>query len=203
MVEGGIKLIALVGFPGMGKTSLAQALTAGSPFIEFADGKPNVLHVQAALESHGLGQYLVTEQNAPTMLAKLMCIKDGPRFVVLDNFQSTTQLRSIVPPNTAATIVATCRETGDCAPSWCHNILVEVMEPDESVQFAKLLAPSLRDEDAIFLTETLGHYALIIELACGHIRRTGIDVQALCRSLQITHDDIKTKAGEQGHVMIA
>lgn len=181
LVNNGAKLIAIVGFPGMGKTAIAKMMTASFPLIEFQEGRPLLGYLQGALEKYGLGEYVTTEQNATVMLAKLMNVKLGPRFVRLDSLQSTSELRDIVPPYTTATVVATCRERGDKEPAWCEVIEVDRMEQHEAKDLAQMLMPSLSDSDAELVAYSCDRCPRIIERAC----REELDPQDLYRTLEI------------------
>jgi len=132
-----------------------------------------------------------------TMLAKLMCMRHGPQFIVLDNLQSTSELRRLIPMNTAATVVATCREIGDGEPSGCLHVTVGTMETDEAMRLAVLLQPSLDNESSQFIAVALDCYPLIISALCGLANATGTDVEQLCRSLTTKPGWIKTATGEK------
>lgn len=182
----------------MGKTSIVRAMTEGSPFIEFHNGEPYLIELQVALERYCPDRKTtVTSGNALSTLATLLSIEQGPRFVVLDNLQSTNELRKLVPFDVNTVVIATCRESGESAPPWLKEIKIDTMEDSDAVELAKLLSPSLNDENAVFIAETLEGYPLIIEAACGYINMACVDVRDLCLSLQIGPGHIKTKADEK------
>ncbi len=195
LVQWGVKLIALVGFPGMGKTSTARALTQGSPFIEFVDGKPYAAHLQQALVRYSDSAHVVQPGNEPALLGLLINQEPGPPFVLLDNLQSTAELR-MIPPNTAVTVVATCRETGLDAPSWCKEIRIGAMKEDEAAQLAERKHDSLTRADAQFVANSLGRYPLLISLACRLASVTGMNIRTLCGELQLDPGDATLRADE-------
>lgn len=203
LVNSGAKLIAICGFPGMGKTSLARVVTNGAPLIGFKDGKPIVSDIQSALVNCGLGDYVVTEENAVALLVKLMYVESDSQFIVLDNLQRAGELRGLVPSDVRRTVVATCRELDDATPSWCRELQIDVMELEEAVCLVNRHAPSLNDLDAIGLACELDSYPLMIEVACGRLNCTGVEVQDLCASLRRVPGGVKTKAGEKLRVLLA
>ncbi len=196
-VADGTKLIAIFGQPGVGKSSLAQALTVGSPFIEFNNGAPRLAQLRPQLRKYGLPADDLTEANAGGRLVDLMMVSPGPPFVVLDNLQATSELNDLVPPDSTTTVVATCREIGAPAPRACRNLPLTVMEEDEALALAHSKLPSLTEGDAQLLVSTLGNYPLVVSSACGRIASTGIAMTALCRALSIDAGSIRTTAHEQ------
>lgn len=203
LVEGGAKLIAFVGFAGMGKTSLAETFASAYSLVRCDDGKPHLGDLKVALKkSCPDSREALTTDNVLPLLAELLSADPGPRVVVLDNLQSTDELTRLVPRNTVATVLATCRESGTAAPPWCEEIQIDTMTEVEATSMAKLLSPTLSDDDAKFLAEASGGYPLMVTTVCGGMNLTKQDVRTLCRSFQIEPGDIRTVANERLHDIV-
>lgn len=203
LVCDGAKLIALVGFPGMGKTFLAQFLAGeAAPLIELKDGRLNSVQVQAVAEAWLPGDHVVTDENARTIFAKLLMAPSSTGFLVLDNLQSTDELKDFVPPNTTTVVIATSRTSGKKSPSWCQEIRVGRMTLNESTELVKRIAPSLAGADGGYLVASLHCYPLALSVACGMVIATGVEVEDLCRSLRANPGAVETTAEEQLGVLL-
>jgi hypothetical protein len=196
-VSQGAGLIALVGLAGMGKTSLARTLAPEAPFIEFSDSKPALHQLQAALRRFDVPVDDLTASNASSKLVDLLLTKQGPRFVILDNLQTTAQLRDLVPDGGNAIVVATCRESAGRLPFGWREIEVGPMQLDEAARLAMEHMPSLIFNDAKAVAEALGCYPLVIEAACNYALAGKADIFAVCRMLQNSSASVETRTGEQ------
>ncbi|WP_433268956.1 hypothetical protein ACQPZF_05615 [Actinosynnema sp. CS-041913] len=202
LVEQGARLIALVGLPGMGKTALAKVLAPGAPFIHFEDGEPWREHLSAAVLRHHpeVGH---AGLDSAALLAVLMHGRRENPFLVLDNLQSSEELNKLVPHDAAAVVIATCRQSGEGAPLWCHEILVDVMTKDEASQFARQLVPSLSVDAVTSVVNTLGRYPLAIEVACSLARSSGVPIQEICEDLIEGDYDLKVKSHDTLRAVLA
>lgn len=201
-VDGGAKLIALVGFPGMGKTSMAEALASDYPFFELRDGQLPLTDLRFALAEHDLEIGNLTPENAWERLVELLALKQGPEFIVLDNVDDLGILRARFPRNSTTRVIVTCREWSDQAPPWCHRLTVDVMRLDEAAKLVRTTLPSLSAEDAKSVATSLGCYPLFIGTACGVARTTGVDIQSVCNLLEINPGDVKVDAHENLRIIL-
>lgn len=196
LIKNGARLVALVGFAGMGKTSVAHAVSAGCPFIEFHGGQPLSIHLHGAIRN--FYPELATMTGDPmALLAAILYAKQRAPLVVLDNLQSTDELRSLVPRDTSAVVLATCRESGSNPPPWCNEIAVDVMTGNEAVQLVEALVPGLPRKSAEYVAVTLDRYPLAIEVACRLAQETSLSVTELCRDLASSPDDIAASTNDK------
>jgi hypothetical protein len=186
-VDSGARLIALIGQPGIGKTSLAMMLTTGReqsegyvPVIEVNRGKPSIEHLRAA--SHRLRRPI--RSGSMECLAELLYGDSPPPFVVLDNLESADELNRLVPTPPQSVVVATCRTRGLTPPDYCQFIDVDTMTEEESRQLIARELPEVSELDARRMTDSLYGYPLLMRHVCGLLRNQNISVRDFCRDLR-------------------
>jgi len=185
LVDKGAKRIALVGQPGMGKTWLARAVTEGAPLVRVTSGTINTLDLASAYEMCGLDSRELGGLNPNVALVRLIAGKQAPRFVVLDNLESTDELRQLLPTNeTTSIVVATCRIKGAVLPSTCQLVQVRRMRNSEAIRMVERRIPQLTEEGADDLAlRFAGGYPLVIAYVCDLFIQQDLSIQEFCHSL--------------------
>ncbi|MFI0411814.1 hypothetical protein [Actinomadura sp. 3N508] len=183
------KVIILVGLPGMGKTWLARQLTASSagesaPRILITSGKPHEPDIQAALLAQQIEIRGPVISDPRAHLALLLSHEDAPHLVVLDNLDSTDELRQLLPNTFRSRLVATSRRRGDTPPEDCEFISVGAMSDEEAAALIALRLPTLSEEDTRSLAEALGNYPLALTHACTLIAKRDLSVAQFTQDLR-------------------
>ncbi len=148
LVAASKKLIVFVGLPGMGKTWLARAVTrdedgSEAPRIRIVDGQISTPDLKHALRRCGVEVSNIVGHEREHLVT-LVCGSHAPKFVVLDGFESTDELSSLMPGDTDSVVVATCRRKAESSVATDAVIPVREMSFDESFAIANLLADVAR-----------------------------------------------------------
>jgi hypothetical protein len=200
-----VKVIALVGFPGMGKTTIARALTADYPMIRFDNGVPQAVDIQAALDQYCADRgIIVTPENMASALGVLLRTERGPGLVLLDGIHHPRELGNVVPNDPVAKLVVTCREysgvrRGSTNDTEVASINVDIMSEDEASRLVSQFLPSLDKDMTSFVATTLGRYPLAIEAACSLALTPGVNVRELCIALNASPGTIRVRKDELLH----
>ena len=206
LVEDGAKAIALVGFAGMGKTTLAGALAhepdeaTSAVILTVTDGRLNLGELQTYLAGHGVTfePAGVTHESVSFWLYRLMSCENAPKSVILDNLETTDELVALLPPMpTRSVLLATCRRQGVQALNGCHVVGVDKMAKHEAKELVEKRLPSLSESDVTFVIETLECYPLAIELVCGYVEHSNIHPRGACESIRRETAELKTGGGRQ------
>jgi hypothetical protein len=187
-------VVAFVGFPGMGKTWLATALArlddgSQAPVVRVVSGKISVPDLQSACHRFGVEIGKAISSDPSAYLTLLLCEASAPKFVILDNLESTDELRHLLPRDgTKSIVVATARNRGDLVRAGWKFVDVGKMDDEEAVGLVARQAPQLSHDDALMLVSSLAGYPLAISNACGLFVEQGCPVSDFC-------SDLKTDAG--------
>ncbi|MEA5358756.1 hypothetical protein VA596_04350 [Amycolatopsis sp., V23-08] len=167
LARDGVRLVALVGQAGMGKTTLAEALTESrAPFIRVRDGKLEELDLQAAFLSVGISREVVLTDNPATYLSALLSCPQAPEWVVLDNLKSTAELRHLLPATLyKSRVLVTSRMSDSSFLGRGQVIEVERMTIEESVALLRRKLPEHRARELEELASLLFRHPLIMEYA--------------------------------------
>lgn len=183
------KCIVLAGLPGIGKTSLAEALLAehgsAAPVIRLRQGRINPQDMELALASIGAtAPPKDVWQRPERFLVSLLCQDAAPDFVIFDNAQDFREIDALLPRSVRSTIIVTCNTIGHTLRD--HTVIrVGPMVDDEAILLTKVLWPGLRNADAAVLAKALDGYPILIRLACALLVHQPGSVPEFCESIQI------------------
>ncbi|GIH06650.1 hypothetical protein Rhe02_47170 [Rhizocola hellebori] len=189
LVDKGAKLIVFWGQPGMGKTSLATALTGAAPLVFFdSHGETQQDEIITALQDRGIA---LKDQPADlrSQLALLTHGVGAPPFVLLDNLENADVLRQYVPRRLDSVVVATCRAKGVAPPDRCTFIRIDKMRADEARKLALSRNPSLSADDVTQILVAFMGYPLATNYVSAFIARTHLSAAEVCRD--ITSDPLE------------
>jgi len=189
----GAQIIAIVGSPGMGKTRLAEYLTAtekpsGEVAVRIDTGTDKAIERSMYEELVRINQSHKALQGPAIEHAfrELLVSDKAPHYVLLDNLQDITLLRRIHGPGIKSAIVLTARaQVPGIRPE--HHIEVEGLSDSEGIELVSKLLPNATKADAFKLVHILGGNALAIVAACGFLKDDpGLTIDKLCVKLPET-----------------
>jgi hypothetical protein len=184
LVESGAKLVILVGQAGMGKTTLALALTANAPIISITDGKIDTADLQDAFRALDISPAGAIAPDARTHLALLLGHAGSNGRVVLDGLTSADELNQLLPSARTCLVVATSRTQGAAPPTDAAFISVGAMGRDEATQFARTRLLELSFEEAEYLAGAMDDYPLLLQHACTLFKYRKGSVADFCDALR-------------------
>ena len=177
---------AITGMGGLGKTQLAVEFAyrygryyRGVHWLDLAD--PSLLDSEIA--QCGAQMSLVNfpaDQPSQVVLTLNTWKADGPRLLVLDNFEAVEQVDNVLTRlrHSSLHLLVTSRRTDWTPASGLHPLPLELFTPQESLAFLQKAIEGRKDKDDDLktLAERLGHLPLALELASrylnGHARLT-------------------------------
>jgi tetratricopeptide (TPR) repeat protein len=177
---------AIAGMGGVGKTQLAVEFAyrfgryfRGVHWLNLAD--PSQLDAEIARCGRAMSLANFPDDQ-PSQVARTLHVwkSDGPRLVILDNFEEPAALQAALSllGHSSLRLLITSRRTDWSPTSGLHLLPLEVFTPAESLDFLRRALPKRRDrdEDLARLAEQLAHLPLALELAArylnGHPRLT-------------------------------
>lgn len=184
-VAGGAKLIAFLGLPGMGKTSLADMLTVADrpqqcAWIVAKNGEPNSLDVAALLTRFAIDLSAFPNFGPAQQLVAALASDKAPPMIVLDNLESLDEVKRLLPSDTTnSTIVVTARRRGTAKFPSIRIIEVGPLSEDEAVLAIRRRVPALDDLAAKEVAEWLGYYPLVISFVCVLMANHGLKPKSL------------------------
>jgi len=169
----------VAGMGGVGKTQLAVEFAyrfgryfRGVHWLNLAD--PSQLEAEIARCGRAMSLPNFPDDQPSQVTFTLHVWKsDGPRLVILDNFEEPAALPAALSllGHSSLRLLITSRRT-DWPPSSGLRLLpLEVFSPAESLDFLRRALPKRRDrdEDLARLAEQLGHLPLALELAARYL----------------------------------
>lgn len=209
LVENGTRLVILIGQAGMGKSWLAaelikEAVQAAELWlrIRVMNGQIFVPDLRAALLAQQI-KTPVSSEGAPELLASLLCDPHAPRFVLLDNLETSDELRSLLPTSTKSMVVATCRSIGQVLPTGAQVIRVGRMTEAEALASIEQRLPEVENAQASQLARFLYGYPLVIRYACALIQETGLSIRDFCADLRRDVGVVEEAETEEGNMLSA
>ena len=175
---------AITGMGGLGKTQLAVefAYRYGNQFqgvhwLNLADPTTLDSEIASCGQKMGLDNW-PDDQPSQVALTEFTWKSQGPRLLILDNFEDVAHANDILPRfrHSSIRILVTSRRSDWLPTTGLNPILLELFSPAESLDFLKLslLKRKDNDDDLNTLSERLGHLPLALELASrylnGHTR---------------------------------
>jgi len=183
---------AITGMGGLGKTQLAVefAYRYGNQFqgvhwLNLADPTTLDSEIASCGQKMGLDNW-PEDQPSQVALTEFTWKSQGPRLLILDNFEDVANANNVLPRfrYSSIRILVTSRRSDWLPTTGLNPILLELFSPAESLDFLKrsLLKRKDNNDDLNTLSERLGHLPLALELASrylnGHIRLSVTDYLA-------------------------
>lgn len=169
LVDGGERLIALVGEPGNGKSRLACELVAAKlkpaqTCINLPAGDIAALMscIAGALSSDDIATYQMNNHELERAFAAHICSANAPDYVVIDDVADTELIHRLVPPMARSIVVVTSRED-PLPPGQGVSVEIGEMSSVEAADFARQLLPNATPDDIEGLIGRLGNRPLAIE----------------------------------------
>jgi hypothetical protein len=199
LIATGIKLIILAGFPGTGKSWLADALTsehstpnADVPVITLANGKFAPETVQEALAiAHISVDTKDLWEHPERYLVDLLCGEKAPQFVILE-CNDVRETTNRLPARLKSVVVITCRVMHQLARTHAE-IDVDHMERPESITLIQSRLPRISKDDADALAEALYDHPLLMRYSCGLLLGRELNVVQFCSAIS---SDVASLAGK-------
>jgi tetratricopeptide (TPR) repeat protein len=169
---------------GLGKTQLAVefAYRYGNQFqgvhwLNLADPTTLDSEIASCGQKMGLDNW-PDDQPSQVALTEFTWKAQGPRLLILDNFEDVAHANDIPPRfrHSSIRILVTSRRSDWLPTTGLNPILLELFSPAESLDFLKRsqIKRKDNDDDLNILAERLGHLPLALELASrylnGHTR---------------------------------
>ena len=179
---------AITGMGGLGKTQLAVEFAyrygryyRGVHWLDLAD--PSLLDSEIAQCGAQMSLANFPADQPSQVIATVNKWKeDGPRLLVLDNFEAVEQVDNVLTRlrHSSLHLLVTSRRTDWTPASGLHPLPLELFRPRESLAFLQKAIEGRKDayadDDLKTLAERLGHLPLALELASrylnGHTRLT-------------------------------
>ena len=172
---------AITGMGGLGKTQLVVQFAycygryfRGVHWFNLAD--PTLLDSEIAhcgLEMAGFAPNWPEDQPSQVALTLNTWKSDGPRLLVLDNFEDVDKINNILPRlrHSSLRLLITSRRTNWPRTSGLSTFQLELFAPEESLAFLKNSLENRKDkeEELATLAERLGHLPLALELASRYL----------------------------------
>lgn len=204
----GVKRVLLVGQAGMGKTKLAtelpKAYAADTEILFISAHSREALGFQlvAATRLHGLQGSDLTSWSPAHQLAALLSAVSGPKFVILDNVESPSDLAGLVPEALRATVIATCRTSTHVPRGWA---VVDVgrMASVESRDMILRALPNLSQRDADELASCFHGHALVTKYACTLLEHVPTPVGAFVAKFADSRGDFVSGTPSDDGVVLA
>jgi tetratricopeptide (TPR) repeat protein len=166
---------AITGMGGLGKTQLAVefAYRYGSYFrgVHWLD-LANPSQLEAEIARCGMAMALANfpaDQPSQVALTLNTWKADGPRLLVLDNFEAVEHVNEVLPRlrHSNLRLLVTSRRMDWPATAGLGALALELFSPQESLAFLKNALVNRKDKetDLQTLAERLGHLPLALELA--------------------------------------
>jgi tetratricopeptide (TPR) repeat protein len=175
---------AITGMGGLGKTQLAVefAYRYGNQFqcvhwLNLADPTTLESEIASCGQKMGLDNW-PDDQPSQVALTEFTWKSQGPRLLILDNFEDVAHANNILPRfrHSSIRILVTSRRSDWLPTIGLNPILLELFSPAESLDFLKRsqIKRKDNDDDLNTLSVRLGHLPLALELASrylnGHTR---------------------------------
>jgi tetratricopeptide (TPR) repeat protein len=170
---------AIAGMGGVGKTQLAVEFAyrfgryfRGVHWLNLAD--PSQLDAEIARCGRAMNlANFPDDQPSQVALTLHVWKSDGPRLVILDNFEEPAALQAALSQlgHSSLRLLITSRRTDWPPTSGLRPLPLEVFTPAESLDFLRRALPKRRDRDEELarLAEQLGHLPLALELAARYL----------------------------------
>jgi tetratricopeptide (TPR) repeat protein len=170
---------AITGMGGLGKTQLAVefAYRYGNQFqgvhwLNLADPITLDSEIASCGQKMGLDNW-PDDQPSQVALTEFTWKSQGPRLLILDNFEDVAHANNILPRfrHSSIRILVTSRRSDWLPTTGLNPILLELFSPAESLDFLKRSLIKRKDNDADLntLSERLGHLPLALELASRYL----------------------------------
>jgi hypothetical protein len=170
---------AITGMGGLGKTQLAVefAYRYGNQFqgvhwLNLADPTTLDSEIAACGQKMGLDNW-PEDQPSQVALTEFTWKSQGPRLLILDNFEDVANANNILPRfrHSSIRILVTSRRSDWLPTTGLNPILLELFSPTESLDFLKrsLIKRKENDDDLNTLSVRLGHLPLALELASRYL----------------------------------
>jgi len=171
---------AITGMGGLGKTQLAVefAYRYGSYFrgvhwLNLADPSQLDSEIAKCGSQMGLADWNPNDQPSQVTLTLNTWKSDGPRLLVLDNFEDVERVNSVLPRlrHSNLRLLVTSRRTDWPSASGLSPLALDVFSKEESLEFLKKSLEKQKDadEDLAKLSERLGYLPLALELASRYL----------------------------------
>jgi hypothetical protein len=208
-LEADVQRIVFVGFPGMGKTSLARACVATLgeqtiPEIRIEHDRIWTESLRTALRDCDIEAAGSLAGRENEYLIELLSGPKHPEFVLLDNFENSDQLAKLLPPGTRSRVIATCRARGERRLHEARFITVGRMDDREAEQMVRDRLPRLSRRQASYLAAELEGYPLVIHYACRLLANQDVGLDEFCQSLRADAAEIARQTRtEEGSTLLA
>lgn len=207
------QVIELVGLPGMGKTSLAVAVTRQylpkdqTLLIRFESDELPFGSLWSALNSLNIA---VSEEdlrrNPEAYFAEILCGPRAPKIVILDGLTSADPVYDHLPDEIKPTVIITAHVPSDRPHDSRAVIMVGQMDDVESTTLIKNLVSDISDGDCEILVKTLCGYPILISRACTLLTKWDAPVRGFSESVKrdaaSLASSVKTKEGQRLTVVL-
>ena len=175
---------ALRGLGGVGKTQLALEYAyrhaADYSVVWWVPSETSPATVYAELcRELGLPEAAASESEVRVQAAKRWLERHAGWLLVFDNATEPEAIRHYLPQGSSGHVIITSRFT-----DWreiAHDLMVEVFERRESVEFLKRRTGQSDDQAANNLAEVLGDLPLALSQAAAYIGTTGISLDSMIK----------------------
>ena len=191
---------AITGMGGIGKTQLAVefAYRYGHAFkgVHWLDlRESDALDASIALCGTSMG-LAYTDQREQVANTLHIWQTDGPRLLILDNFEDITKTGTVLSrfQHPALRLLITSRRKDFPKSVGLQTQELDTFSETESLEFlGRTLKREETEKDKKALAEKLGHLPLALELAASYININGLDIAAYLTELEdiLTHESMQ------------